>query len=83
MIKHICDLYGKESGYSGKYYIPMMHSDGKFKSVQLHLCDDCCNRIDLFIRDIASMDMDKRFNMLVNINDDELMENSGISTSTR
>ena len=49
----------------------MMHSNGKFKSVQLHLCDDCCNRIDLFIRDIASMDMDKRLNMLVNINDDE------------
>ena len=71
MIKHICDLCGKESGYSGKYYIPMMNSDGKFKSVQLHLCDDCCNRIDLFIRDIASMDMEKRLNMLVNINDDE------------
>ena len=71
MIKHICDLCGKESGYSGKYYIPMMHSDGKFKPVQLDLCNDCCNRIDLFIRDIASMDMDKRLNMLVNINDDE------------
>ena len=71
MIKHICDLCGKESEYLDKYYIPMMHSDGKFKSVQLHLCDDCCNRIDLFIRDIASMDMEKRLNMLVNINDDE------------
>ena len=71
MIKHICDLCGKESEYLDKYYIPMMHSNGKFKSVQLHLCDDCCNRIDLFIRDIASMDMEKRFTMLVNINDDE------------
>ena len=71
MIKYICDLCGKESGYSDKYYIPMMHSDGKFKSVQLHLCDDCCNRIDLFRHDIASMDMEKRLNMLVNINDDE------------
>lgn len=57
MIKHICDLCGKESGYSGKYYIPMMHSDGKFKPVQLDLCNDCCNRIDLFAHDIASMDM--------------------------
>lgn len=38
MIKYICDLCGKESGYSDKYYIPMMHSDGKFKSVYLHLC---------------------------------------------
>ena len=71
MIKYICDLCGKESEYLDKYYIPMMHSNGKFKSVQLHLCDDCCNRIDLFIRDIASMDMEKRFTMLVNINDDE------------
>ena len=71
MIKYICDLCGKESEYLDKYYIPMMHSDGKFKPVQLHLCDDCCNRIDLFIRDIASMDMEKRLNMLVNINDDE------------
>lgn len=71
MIKHICDLCGKESGYSGKYYIPMMHSDGKFKPVQLDLCNDCCNRIDLFAHDIASMDMEKRLNMLVNINDDE------------
>ena len=71
MIKYICDLCGKESEYLDKYYIPMMHSNGKVKSVQLHLCDDCCNRIDLFIRDIASMDMEKRFNMLVNINDDE------------
>lgn len=52
MIKHICDLCGKESGYSGKYYIPMMHSDGKFKPVQLDLCNDCCNRIDLFISNI-------------------------------
>ena len=64
MIKHICDLCGKESGYSDKYYIPMMHSDGKFKSVQLHLCDDCCNRIDLFAHDIASMDMEKRLKNL-------------------
>lgn len=71
MIKHICDLCGKESWYSGKYYIPMMHSDGKFKPVQLDLCNDCCNRIDLFAHDIASMDMEKRLNMLVNINDDE------------
>ena len=65
MIKHICDLYGKESGYSGKYYIPMMHSDGKFKSVQLHLCDDWCNRIDLFAHDIASKDMEKRLKTLI------------------
>ena len=71
MIKYICDLCGKESEYSGKYYIPMMHSDGKFKPVQLDLCNDCCNRIDLFSHDIASMDMEKRLNMLVNINDDE------------
>ena len=71
MIKHICDLSGKESEYSDKYYIPMMHSNGKFKSVQLYLCDDWCNRIDLVIRDRASMDMEKRLNMLVNINDDE------------
>ena len=49
----------------------MMHSNGKFKSVQLHLCDDCCNRIDLFIHDIASKNIEKRLNMLVNINDDE------------
>lgn len=40
MIKYICDLCGKESGYLDKYYIPMMHSNGKFKSVPLHLCDD-------------------------------------------
>ena len=71
MIKYICDLCGKESEYLDKYYIPMMHSNGKFKSVQLHLCDDWCNRIDLFAHDIASMDMEKRLNMLVNINDDE------------
>ena len=71
MIKYICDLCGKESGYLYKYYIPMIHSDGKFKSVQLHLCDDCCNRIDLFIRDLASKNIGKRLDMLVNINDDE------------
>lgn len=71
MIKYICDLCGKESEYLDKYYIPMMHSNGKFKSVQLHLCDDCCNRIDLFIRDIASKEYRERLNMLVNINDDE------------
>ena len=71
MIKYICDLCGKESKYLEKYYIPMMHSDGKFKSVQLHLCDDCCNRIDLFAHDIASMDMEKRLDRLVNVNDDE------------
>lgn len=71
MIKYICDLCGKESGYLDKYCIPMMHSNGKFKSVPLHLCDDCCNRIDLFIHDIASKNIEKRLNMLVNINDDE------------
>lgn len=71
MIKYICDLCGKESAYLDKYYIPMMYSNGKFKSVQLHLCDDCCNRIDLFIRDIASKNIEKRLNMLVNVNDDE------------
>ena len=71
MIKYICDLCGKESEYLDKYYIPMMHSDGKFKPVQLDLCNDCCNGIDLFAHDIASMDMEKRLNMLVNINDDE------------
>ena len=49
----------------------MMHSDGKFKAMQLHLCDDCCNKIDLFIRDIASKNMRKRLDRLVNVNDDE------------
>lgn len=71
MIKYICDLCGKESGYLEKYYIPMMHSDGKFKSVQLHLCDDCCHRIDLFAHDITSKGMEKRLDRLVNVNDDE------------
>ena len=71
MIKYICDLCGKESEYLDKYYIPMMHSNGKFKSVQLDLCNDCCNRIELFAHDIASMDMEKRLNRLVNVNDDE------------
>lgn len=71
MIKYICDLCGKESGYLDKYYIPMMHSDGKFKPVQLDLCNDCCNRINLFIHDIASKDMGKRLDRLVNVNDDE------------
>ena len=64
MIKYICDLCGKESEYLDKYYIPMMHSDGKFKPVQLDLCNDCCNRIDLFAHDIASMDMEKRLKNL-------------------
>ena len=71
MIKYICDLYGKESEYLDKYYIPMMHSNGKFKSVQLHLCDDCCNRIDLFIHDIASKNMEKRLDQMITIYDDE------------
>ena len=74
MIKYICDLCGKESGYLDKYYIPMMHSDGKFKSVQLHLCDDCCNRIDLFIHDIASKNMEKRLNQMITIDDDEWLQ---------
>ena len=69
MIKYICDLCGKESKYLEKYYIPMMHSNGKFKSVQLHLCDDCCNRIDLFIRDIASKNIGKRLDQMMNITD--------------
>ena len=71
MIKYICDLCGKESGYLDKYYIPMMYSNGKFKSVQLHLCDDCCNRIDLFIHDIASKNMEKRLDQMITIYDDE------------
>lgn len=71
MIKYIRDLCGKESRYLDKYYIPMMHSDGKFKSVQLHLCDDCCNRIDLFIHDIASKNMEKRLDQMITIYDDE------------
>lgn len=71
MIKYICDLCGKESGYLDKYYIPMMHSNDKFKSVQLHLCDDCCNRIDLFIHDTASKNMEKRLNQMITIYDDE------------
>ena len=54
-----------------KYYIPMMHSNGKFKSVQLHLCDDYCNRIDLFIYDIASKNMEKRLDQMITIYDDE------------
>ncbi len=71
MIKYICDLCGKESKYLDKYYIPMMHSNGKFKSVQLHLCDDCCNRINLFIHDIVSKNMEKRLNQMITIYDDE------------
>ena len=47
----------------------MMHSNGKFKSVQLHLCDDCCNRIDLFIRGIASKNIGKRLDQMMNTND--------------
>lgn len=54
-----------------KYYILMMNSDGKFKPVRLDLCDDCCNRIDLFIHDIASKDMEKRLNQMITIDDDE------------
>ena len=49
----------------------MMNSDGKFKPVRLDLCDDCCNRIDLFIHDIASKDMEKRLNQMITIDDDE------------
>lgn len=41
------------------------------KSIPLHLCDDCRNRIDLFAHDIASKGMEKRLDRLVNINDDE------------
>lgn len=71
MIKHICDLCGKESKYLDKYYIPMMHSDGKFKPVQLDLCDDCCNKFDLFVHGIASKNMEKRLNQMITIYDDE------------
>lgn len=71
MIKYICDLCGKESKYLEKYYIPMMYSDGKFRSVQLHLCDDCCNRIDLCIHDIASKDMEQRLNYMITLDNDE------------
>lgn len=71
MVKYYCDLCGKETEYLEKYYIPMMYSDGKFKSAQLHLCDDCCNRIDLFIHDIASKNMEKRLDQMITIYDDE------------
>lgn len=70
MIKYICDLCGRESEHLEKYYIPMMNSNDKFKSVQLHLCDDCCNKIDLFVRDIASMDKEKRLDQMINDKDD-------------
>lgn len=70
MIKYICDLCGKESEYLKRYYIPMMNSNGKFKSVQLHLCDDCCNKIDLFVHGIASMDIEKRLDQMINDEDD-------------
>lgn len=71
MIKYICDLCDKESKYLNQYYIPMMYSNGKFKSVQLHLCDDCCNRIDLFIHDIASKNMEKRLDQMITLDNDE------------
>ena len=73
MIKYICDLCGKETGYLDGYYIPMMNSNGNFKSVQLHLCDDCCNRIDLFIHHIASKDMRKRLDQMINTNDKDYL----------
>ena len=70
MIKYICDLCGKESEYLEKYYIPMMRTDGKFKPVQLVLCDDCCNKFDLFAHDIASKDMEKRLNQMITMDDE-------------
>lgn len=73
MIKYICDLCGKETGCLDGYYIPMMNSNGKFKSVQLHLCDDCCNRIDLFIHDIASKDMREKLDQMINTNDKDYL----------
>ena len=70
MIKYVCDLCGRESEYLEKYYIPMMHSNGKFKSVQLHLCDDCCNKIDLFVHGIASKNIVEKLNQMMNDKDD-------------
>lgn len=71
MIKYICDLCGKESKCLDKYYIPMMHSDSKFKPVQLDLCDDCCNKFDLFVHGITSIDMKQRLNQMTTLDNDE------------
>ncbi len=69
MIKYICDLCSKEQEYLEKYHIPIMNSNGEFKSVQLHLCNDCCNKFDLLAHDIASKDMEKRINQIIYRND--------------
>ena len=65
MIKYYCDMCKEEPEDHHYYSMPMMNKNGKFKSVSLHLCNACCNKIELFIRELIEPEMEERLNNLV------------------
>ena len=70
MIKYYCDLCKEEAKEHHYYSIPIMDKNGKFKPVSLHLCNVCCNKIELFARELAEPEMEERLNDLANCTDD-------------
>lgn len=70
MTKYICDLCGKEAN-ENEYELPIMNREGELRSIDIQLCEDCCNKFDNLIRDLSTTKTYKNLSESVSLCDED------------
>lgn len=70
MIKCYCDLCGKEAD-ENEYELPIMNKEGEFRSIDLQLCENCCNKFDNLMRDLSTTKTYKNMSESVSLDEDD------------